>query len=50
MEELKNLIPNQFYPKIIEFLKTTTHGSVTLIIQDGRVIQVERSEKVRISK
>ncbi len=50
MEELKSLIPDQFYPKIIEFLKTTAHGSITLILQDGKVIQVERSEKVRISK
>ena len=50
MEELKNILPTQIYPKIIEFLKTTTHGSVTLVIQDGKVIQVERNEKVRISK
>jgi hypothetical protein len=50
MEEIKSLLPAQLYTKIIEFLKTTTHGSVTLIIQDGKVIQVERSEKVRITK
>ncbi len=50
MEEMKKLIPDQFYTVILEFLKTTSHGSVTLIIQDGRIIQVERNEKVRISK
>ena len=50
MEDLKNLIPNQLYAKFTEFIKTTAHGSVTLIIQDGRIIQVERSEKIRISK
>jgi hypothetical protein len=50
MEELKEIIPNQFYSKFVEFIKTTAHGSVTLIIQDGRIIQVERSEKVRLPK
>ncbi len=50
MEDLKSLLPNQLYSKLVEFLTTTAHGSVTLIIQDGRIIQVERSEKVRISK
>lgn len=48
MEELKEIIPKQFYSKFVEFIKTTAHGSVTLIIQDGKIIQVERSEKVRL--
>lgn len=50
MEDLRNLIPNQLYSILTEFLKTTSHGSVTLVIQDGRIIQVERNEKVRITK
>ena len=31
-------------------LRTIKFGSVTLIIQDGRIIQVDKSEKVRIKK
>jgi hypothetical protein len=25
-------------------------GSVTLVIQDGRIIQIDRNEKIRLSK
>jgi len=31
-------------------LRTIKFGSVTLIIQDGRIIQVDKSEKVRLKK
>jgi hypothetical protein len=31
-------------------LRTIKFGSVTLIIQDGRIIQVDKSEKVRLRK
>jgi hypothetical protein len=33
-----------------EALRTIKFGSVTLIIQDGRIIQVDKSEKVRLRK
>jgi hypothetical protein len=33
-----------------EALRTIKFGSITLIIQDGRIIQVDKSEKVRIKK
>ena len=33
-----------------EALGTIKFGSVTLIIQDGKVIQVDKSEKVRLKK
>ncbi|MCL7747138.1 YezD family protein [Halalkalibacter alkaliphilus] len=31
-----------------ELLKDLKYGSVTLIVQDGKVIQLEKNEKVRI--
>ncbi|HEY8803903.1 MAG TPA: YezD family protein [Clostridium sp.] len=34
--------------KLLELLKTTQYGSVTLVIQDGVVIQIERNEKLRL--
>jgi hypothetical protein len=34
--------------KIQEFVKTIGYGSVTLIIQDGKLIQLEKNEKVRL--
>ncbi|RLQ95890.1 DUF2292 domain-containing protein [Falsibacillus albus] len=33
--------------KLKEMLKTVRFGSITLIVQDGRVIQLEKHEKVR---
>jgi len=33
-----------------ELLSNTRFGTVTLIVQDGRVIQVDRSEKFRLNK
>ena len=33
-----------------EALRTIKFGSITLIIQDGRIIQVDKNEKVRLRK
>jgi hypothetical protein len=34
--------------QIETMLKTMQYGSITLVVQDGRVIQLEKNEKVRI--
>ncbi|MBD1379967.1 YezD family protein [Metabacillus arenae] len=34
--------------KLKEMLQQMKFGSITLIIQDGKVIQLEKSEKVRL--
>lgn len=31
-----------------EMLRNVKYGSITLVIQDGKVIQIEKSEKVRL--
>ena len=31
-------------------LATIRFGTITLVVQDGRVIQVDKSEKIRITK
>lgn len=33
-----------------EALRTIRFGTVTLVIQDGRVIQIERNEKFRMTR
>ncbi|EGK07157.1 hypothetical protein HMPREF9374_3918 [Desmospora sp. 8437] len=35
--------------RILEMLKGMRYGSITLVVQDGKVIQLEKSEKVRLS-
>ena len=34
--------------KIKEFIEDVHFGSVTVIVQDGKVIQIEKHEKVRL--
>ncbi|MBT2640004.1 MULTISPECIES: YezD family protein [unclassified Bacillus (in: firmicutes)] len=29
-------------------LKTLKFGSITLVVQDGRIVQIEKNEKVRL--
>jgi len=36
--------------KLLEIIEEVSHGSVTLIIQDGIVIQIDRNEKIRLRK
>jgi hypothetical protein len=44
----KNSIQERDLRKIAEILETIQYGSVTVIIQDGKVLQIERSEKIRM--
>lgn len=36
--------------QIIKALKGLTHGSVNIIVQDSRIVQIDRVEKVRLEK
>jgi hypothetical protein len=35
--------------QIQELLSTMKFGSITLIVQDGKVIQIEKNEKIRLN-
>lgn len=45
-----NSISEQDLKRLLDIVETVCYGSVTLIIQDGKVIQLERNEKVRLKK
>lgn len=34
--------------KILQIIETVKYGSVTVIIQDGKIVQIEKNEKLRI--
>jgi hypothetical protein len=34
--------------RLEEILSTVRHGSITLIIQNGKLVQIERNEKIRL--
>jgi hypothetical protein len=41
-------ISNEDLEKLLELLTTIRYGSVTLIVQDGKVVQIDRNEKMRL--
>ena len=43
-----NQISEQYIKEILQSLKSINYGSITLVIQDGIVIQVETNEKIRL--
>ncbi|MBP2032944.1 hypothetical protein J2Z42_001623 [Clostridium algifaecis] len=43
-----NSISQQDLNKLLDMLKVIRYGSITLVIQDGRVVQIDKSEKVRL--
>lgn len=48
--EIKNLeSPDQlpWLKELLLLLRDLRYGSVTLIVQDGRLVQMERNEKIR---
>ncbi len=34
--------------RIEEFIRSVRFGTVTIVIQDGKIIQIERNEKLRL--
>ena len=47
---MKNIrsVSNEELAKIKEFIETIKFGSVNIIIQDGKIVQIDKSEKIRI--
>lgn len=35
--------------RIVEFIESIQFGSVSIVIQNGKIIQIEKNEKVRLS-
>lgn len=34
--------------KIIEFINSIQYGSIVISIQDGKIVQIEKNEKIRL--
>jgi hypothetical protein len=47
MSDLQEIVSNEVYDKLARYIQETKYGSVTIIIQDGKIIQIEKNEKVR---
>jgi hypothetical protein len=40
--------PKTYLATIEEMIQSLKYGSVTIIVQDGKVIQIEKTEKLRV--
>lgn len=47
-EQSKVPISKEDIDKLYEMAKTLKFGSITLVFQDGKLIQIEKNEKVRV--
>ena len=43
-------LPHELILRVSEMLKTLRFGTVTLIIQDGRLVQIDKKDLVRLNK
>jgi len=54
MAETRNLLGGRLNGELErtlrDALRSIRFGTVTLVVQDGRIIQIERNEKFRLSK
>ncbi len=41
-------LTEQDLKKIIELIEATRYGSITVIVQDGKIVQIEKNEKIRL--
>ncbi len=41
-------IDEETHKRVIEAVKSTKYGQVTLIIQDSKIVQVDKTEKFRL--
>jgi hypothetical protein len=44
----KEIIENRKLEEILKMVEGVKYGSITLIIQDGVIIQVDKNEKIRM--
>lgn len=49
MAEKETCRETDIYRKLAQYIKEIQYGSVTVIIQDGKIVQIEKNEKVRFS-
>ena len=37
----------EIYEKLVKYVQEIRYGSVVVVIQDGKIVQIEKNEKVR---
>lgn len=47
-ESKRNIVKEKDINKIIELIESIQYGSISIAIQDGYIVQIEKNEKLRI--
>lgn len=47
-ENKEQIISPEDHNKLIDLLRSMKYGSLTLVIQDGKVVQIDKNEKLRL--
>lgn len=48
--ERKTVVNRERLETIVSKIEETKYGSVTIVIQDNRIVQIEKNEKIRFTK
>lgn len=48
MSDISNQERKEIAERLLQYIQSVQYGSVTVIIQDGKVIQIEKNEKIRL--
>ncbi|MDR1329046.1 MAG: YezD family protein [Oscillospiraceae bacterium] len=45
--DAETVITEEQFQKLLAYLREIKYGAITLIIQDGKVVQIDKLEKIR---
>ncbi|MDR1065169.1 MAG: YezD family protein [Oscillospiraceae bacterium] len=45
--DAETVITEEQFQKLLAYLREIKYGTITLIIQDGKVVQIDKLEKIR---
>lgn len=48
LKSKEELVAKETLDKLIEVINEVQFGTVTLIIQEGKIVQIEKNQKIRI--
>lgn len=49
MAEKEISCDTEIFRKLAQYIKEIRYGSIQIIIQDGKIVQIEKNEKVRFT-
>lgn len=47
-EKGKVKISEEDFKKLLQYIESINYGSVTIYIQEGKLVQIEKSEKIKL--